>query len=167
MALKVLNDYYAKAGDHSQASGSSSGIIGLLEVCESDFSKNLAEIESTEESAAATYEQETKDNAIEKTTKEKDVEYKVKESASLDKEAASLSADRSNVQAELDAVLEYLSKIQGECSEKVETYAETKARREAEIAGLKQALDTLENETAFVQKRAFHRRLRGAGILKA
>merc|ERR1719162_1392310 len=45
MALKVLNDYYAKADKaHSSSDGASTGIIGLLEVCESDFSKGLTEM---------------------------------------------------------------------------------------------------------------------------
>merc|ERR1719281_836484 len=49
MALKVLNDYYAKADKaHSSSDGASSGIIGLLEVCESDFSKGLAEMKAAE-----------------------------------------------------------------------------------------------------------------------
>merc|ERR1719198_1572834 len=52
MALKVLNDYYAKADKaHSSSDGASTGIIGLLEVCESDFSKGLAEMKAAEESA--------------------------------------------------------------------------------------------------------------------
>merc|ERR1719258_860618 len=52
LALKVLNEYYAKADKaHSSSDGASSGIIGLLEVCESDFSKNLAEMNAAEESA--------------------------------------------------------------------------------------------------------------------
>ena len=70
-ALKVLRDYYAKEDKaHSSSDGASSGIIGLLEVCESDFSKNLAEVISVEESAVASYETETKENEIQKTTKE-------------------------------------------------------------------------------------------------
>merc|ERR1719453_414732 len=39
MALKVLKEYYAKDSDHGSAGGAGSGIIGLLEVCESDFTK--------------------------------------------------------------------------------------------------------------------------------
>merc|ERR1719498_878451 len=54
LALKVLNEYYAKEGkSHSSADGAGSGIIGLLEVCESDFSKGLAEMTSTEQTAAS------------------------------------------------------------------------------------------------------------------
>merc|ERR1719484_525537 len=49
LALKVLNEYYAKDDKaHASADGAGSGIIGLLEVCESDFTKGLAEMTSTE-----------------------------------------------------------------------------------------------------------------------
>merc|ERR1719446_1330742 len=57
LALKVLNDYYAKADRaHSSSDGAGSGIIGLLEVVESDFSKGLAEMIATEEAAVSEYE---------------------------------------------------------------------------------------------------------------
>merc|ERR1712241_864957 len=105
-----------------------------------------AQITSDEELAVSEYEQVTKDNEIEKTTKNQDVKYKAKESKSLDKFSNELSADRTGVQAELDAVLEYLSKIESECIAKAETYATRKARFEAEIAGLKEALNILESE---------------------
>merc|ERR1719150_2443415 len=116
-ALKVLTEYYAKDDKaHDAADGAGAGIISLLEVVEADFSKNLAQITSDEEAAVAEYEQVTKDNEIEKTTKVQDVKYKAKESKDLDKFSSELSADRTGVQAELDAVLEYLSKIESECS---------------------------------------------------
>merc|ERR1719265_124386 len=51
MALKVLNEYYAKADKAHSGGGDSSGIIGLLEVCESDFSKELAEMTEAEETS--------------------------------------------------------------------------------------------------------------------
>merc|ERR1719468_900972 len=152
LALKILNDYYAKADKaHSSADGAGSGIIGMLEVIESDFTKGLTEMVAAEHTAAATYERETKENAIEKTTKSQDVKYKTKEAASLDKKAAELSTDIEGVKSELDAVNEYLASLDKKCTYKVESYAERKARRAAEIAGLKEALDILENETAFVQ----------------
>merc|ERR1712194_751797 len=79
-ALKVLNEYYAKEDkSHDAADGAGSGIISLLEVCEADFSKNLAQVTTDEEMAVAEYEKETKENEIEKTTKSQDVKYKAKE----------------------------------------------------------------------------------------
>jgi len=162
LALKVLNEYYAKADkSHSSADGASTGIIGLLEVCESDFSKGLTEMNAAEETAQNTYDQETKENEIEKVTKEQDVKYKTKEHTGLDKSNAELTSDKENVEVELSAVNEYLKKIEDECIAKPETYEERKARREAEISGLKEALSVLESETAFIQKKST-RTLRGA-----
>eukprot|EP00972_Heterocapsa_arctica_P046441 6852500-Heterocapsa_arctica.AAC.1 len=80
--------------------------------------------------------------------KTQDVTYKTKESKDLDKTVGETTSDRSTVQAELDAVLDYYGKIKAECIAKAEPYAEIKARREAEIAGLKEALTVLESETA-------------------
>merc|ERR1712216_1040940 len=96
LALKVLNEYYAKADKaHSSADGAGSGIIGMLEVCESDFSKGLSEMTVAEETAASEYDKQTKENEISKTTKEADVKYKTKESATLDKETAEAKSDLS------------------------------------------------------------------------
>merc|ERR1719352_908860 len=70
LALKVLNDYYAKDDKaHSSADGAGSGIIGLLEVCESDFSKGLAEMEAAEEASSSEYDAVTKENNVAKATK--------------------------------------------------------------------------------------------------
>merc|ERR1739838_1281930 len=161
LALKVLRDYYAKSDKaHASDEGGGGGIIGLLEVVESDFSKGLIEMTSTEESAQATYDQETKDNEIEKTTKEQDIKYKTEEATGLDKATAEATSDKSGVQEELDAVLEYLKGIEDRCIAKPETYEERVRRREAELAGLREGLSILENETSFLQQRT-KRTLRG------
>merc|ERR1712238_517181 len=91
MALKVLNDYYAKGDKAHSGGGDSSGIIGLLEVCESDFSKELAEMNVSEESSQASYDGETKENEIAKVTKEQSVKYKTKDAAGLDNHVAELT----------------------------------------------------------------------------
>merc|ERR1719162_171083 len=167
MGLKILGEYYAdEAKDHAAAIGAGQGIIGLLEVVESDFSKSLAELTSSEEAAVNAYEQQTKENEIEKATKDQDVRYKTKESKHLDKNAGELNSDRSTVQAELDATTEYLSKLEGRCVAKAETYGERKASHEAEIAGLKEALTILENETALLQKKSVSRHLRASALTR-
>merc|ERR1719359_2186847 len=60
MALQILRDYYAKGEsfvqqptvtNHAKATGASTGIIGLLEVAQSDFTKLLADAEVEEETA--------------------------------------------------------------------------------------------------------------------
>merc|ERR550537_1631596 len=156
LALKVLRDYYAKA--NSSSDGAAGGILSLLEVCESDFSKSLAEMRATEESSAAEYDKQTKENEILKQTKEQDVKYKTKESVGLEKSAAEMTSDRSGVEDEMAAVLEYLKKLEDKCIAKPESYEEQKARREAEIAGLKEALQILDGQAVLLQTQ---RSLRG------
>jgi hypothetical protein len=159
MALKVLRDYYSKSDkSHGSADGAGSGIIGLIEVCESDFTKGLAEMTATEESAVSEYEKLTKENEISKATKSQDVKYKTKESKQLDKDTAETGSDKATVQTELDAILTYLKGIQDRCIAKAETYAEIVKRREAEIAGLKEALSILDGQAVLLQTR---RKLRG------
>merc|ERR1719174_3351652 len=162
LALKVLREYYATGAFIQKAEGAASGIIGMLEVIESDMSKALAELIAIEEAAVKEYEKTTKENEIAKVTKEQDVKYKTKTSKTLDKSVAEKTSDREGLETELDAVLDYWAKIQEQCVAKPEPYEERKKRREAEIAGLKEALAILEGEAALIQKSAVHRRnLRG------
>merc|ERR1712086_1072130 len=78
-----------------------------------------------------------------KTTKDQDVSYKTKESAALDKSVGELKTDAAAVQEVLDAVNQYLSELEKQCVAKAESYETRVARRNAEIAGLKAALEAL------------------------
>jgi len=82
-----------------------------------------------------------------------DVKYKTQEFKGLDKEISELSGDKETADTELSAVMEYYEKIKDRCIAKPETYEERTKRRTAEIEGLKQALQILEDETAFVQRK--------------
>jgi len=177
-ALGVLRDYYGGAAaaslvqdadvgvlmqqpaapeHHESAQGAGGSIIGILEVVESDFAKNLATEESEESDAQSEYEKTTQENEVTRTMKEQDIKYATKEFQGLDKTIGEFSSDRETTNTELSAVLEYYSKIKDRCIAKPETYSERKRRREEEISGLKQALSILEDETALTQrgKRAF------------
>jgi len=169
-ALEVLRNYYqaeegafmqqpAAPEKHEKSSGAGGSIIDILEVAESDFTKNLAEEETEEAAAQEEYEKTTQENKINKATMEQDVKYKTQEYVGLDKAIAENSADRDGLQTELDAVLEYYEKIKDRCIAKPETYEERKKRREAEIAGLKEALSILEGQ-AFLQRRDHFSRVR-------
>merc|ERR1719156_179596 len=137
---------------HSKSGGAGGSILDILEVCESDFTKNLADEETEESDAVAVYEKTTQDNKLATTMKSQDVKYKTQEFKGLDKSITELSAERDTTNTELEAVLEYYAKIKERCIAKPETYEERKARREAEIEGLKEALSILESEAAFMQK---------------
>jgi len=176
-ALEVLRDYYgskesliqgdlgsymqqpAAPAKHEKSAGAGGAIISMLEVAESDFANNLAEEESEEAAAQEEYDKVTQENKVTKMTKEQDVKYKTKEFTALDKEVAELTADREGAQTELDAVLEYYEKIKDRCVAKPDPYEERKKRREAEIAGLKEALSILEGQ-AFLQRRTSLRHVR-------
>jgi len=125
--------------------------IGLLEVIESDMTKALTEIEAAEKASADEYDGQTKDNELQKTTMDQDVKYKSKEQKELEEELAETTSDRTSVQAELDAVLQYLKQVEARCIAKPMTYEEKVKRREAEIAGLKDALDILGGEDVIAE----------------
>merc|ERR1719325_346388 len=172
-ALTVLRDYYASDAAlvqqpampalHTKASGAGTSIIGILEVVESDFATGLAKEETQEDDAQAMYDDITQKNKVTKTMKHQDVKYKTAEVKSLAKAIADMSADKETLSTELAAVNEYYAKLKDRCIAKPETYEERKARREAEINGLKESLQVLESETAFMQRGSKSRaRMRGA-----
>jgi hypothetical protein len=170
-ALDVLRDYYGGAAallqqgqppapqKHTKASGAGGGIIDILEVVESDMSEELAKEETQEADAVETYEKVTQENKVATSVKSQDVKYKTQEFKGLDKLITELSGDKANLSTELDAVLEYYEKIKDRCIAKPESYEERKARREAEINGLKEALKILSGE-AFLQRESRAKLLR-------
>merc|ERR1719335_1976997 len=166
LALKVLREYYGKEDHgHAAATGAGGGIIAMLEVIEADFTKGLEEMIAAEEAAAAEYDKVSKENEITKTTKEQDVKYKTKEAKELDTAVAEATADRDGLNTELQAVLDYYEKLKEECIAKPEPYEERKKRREAEIAGLKEALGILSGEAVLLQRGALkHKVLRSKSI---
>jgi len=153
-ALKVLKNYYAKEGEEDQprdgAGGVISGILSLLEQVESDFAKSIAEITASENSAQTEYDdavQETMRQVNRKTVHQK---MKVKEVAYLQKTISQVASDRSSAQDVLDATLQYLKQVEGKCIAKPEPYKERVERRGREIAGLKEALDALSDDTSLI-----------------
>jgi chromosome segregation ATPase len=161
-ALDMLRDYYASGSAlvqqpsapelHEASTGAGQSIIGILEVVESDFANLLAKEEMEESSNQETYSKLTQEYMILKTHKDQDVKYKTAEFTRLDKAISEYSSDSDTLNTQLSAVNDYYSKLRERCIAKPETYESRKARREAEINGLKEALAILENETALMQR---------------
>jgi len=147
-AIEVLREYYEGAGAalfqvDAGASRDASGIIGILELAESDFGKLLAESRTAENAAADEFQKMTQDNKLSKATKEAERKGKESEMKSLKSGLANSGEDKEGITSELDAVLQYLDELKPQCETKVASYAEVKAKREQEIEGLKDALEIL------------------------
>jgi len=170
-AMAVLSEYYGKSFVQVKAKqgkqpsfGSKTGgdtastILGILEVSAEDFTKLLAETEASEAEAQTTYEKLTDDNKVSKASKLAEIRGKQSEIKSLSVALSHHNEDYKSVEKEYGAVMDYLDKLKPECETKVMSYAEKKARREAEIEGLQEALGIIEGttipspETALIQR---------------
>jgi len=146
-ALKVLGDYYG-----SDTGGAAASVLGLLEVVEADLSKVLAELIAAEESSKATYKEDITENLIQKASNEADVKFKSKEASELDAAVSDAQSDKDGVQAELIPVESFLRVLESRCIAKAESYAVRSERREAELAGLKEALSILQGQAVLLQQ---------------
>merc|ERR1719213_733261 len=151
-ATEVLREYYEgasliqtaqKTKDTTDEQGDGSGILGMLEVAESDFATALAEARTVEEAAQSEFDKLKEESNMLKTTKTMEIKGKQSEIGSLKTTASDLGSDKEGLTGELDAVLAYLDKLKPQCETKVPSYEERKAAREQEIEGLKSALDIL------------------------
>jgi len=147
-AIEVLREYYEGAGASlaqvdAATTRDGSGIIGLLEVAESDFAKMLADARTSEDAASAEFQKLSQENKLSKATKEAERKGKESEVKVLKVALSNGSEDKEGISTELDAVLQYLAELKPQCETKAPSYAEKKAQREAEIAGLKDALTIL------------------------
>jgi len=162
-AIEVLKNFYSGAAllqvsaHVAQPSfGSAQGdtahtIVSVLEMSEEDFTTLLAESESAEDQAAESYAKLTDENKVSKAAKLSEAKAKASEVKSLTVQLGHHNEDHDSVSAELNAVLAYQSKLRPECESAVLSYAEKKAAREAEISGLKEALDILSGQAVLVQ----------------
>jgi len=146
-AIGVLKEYYEGASllqtSNSGADGGGS-IIGVLEAAESEFTQLHAETETAENTALHTYEELTQENKVAKVQKEADAKSKESNIKFLTVSLSQHTEDHAAVSQELAAVSAYIEKLRPECETKVDSYADRKAAREAEIEGLKEALTILE-----------------------
>merc|ERR1719426_698266 len=156
-AIKVLKNYYEGKSflqGRAQEKGPD-GIIGLLEVAESEFSKGLAEGQAAEDALISEFEKFMEDAKVKRATMMQDQKNKKGEKSRLDAIIAETGDDVADVQAELNTVLEYFDKVKTSCETKTPSHEERQARRAKEIDGLKNALGILSGEdVAFLQKRS-------------
>merc|ERR1719498_917381 len=88
-------DALSGGGDGGGGGGSNaaSGIVGLLEVAESDFSRMLAECQAAEDEAQAEFEKIQDDSKVARATKDQDLKNKRAERQRLESVIAEVSED--------------------------------------------------------------------------
>merc|ERR1719265_1473614 len=150
-AIQALQSYYSQGSFVQQApelggakTDIGATIISMLEVAESEFTELLAEATAAENQALSAFEKLASKNKLAKTAKTEEIKGKESEVKSLEMNLLNYKEDKEATGKELDAVLKYLDKLKPQCETKVVSYAERVAKREQEIAGLKEALTILE-----------------------
>jgi hypothetical protein len=142
-ATQVLKDFYSKADGPVQG-GSSTGVLGMLEVIQSDFVRLETETTSAEDTAAKEYDGFMKDSSKNRAVKETDMKHKTNGKTTKEGDLEAAKKDLAGTQEELDAALAYFEKLKPSCVEAGESYEERVARRKEEIESLSDALKILE-----------------------
>jgi uncharacterized protein YoxC len=123
--------------------GASGGVVGMLEVIESDFNKLEAETTAAEEEAAKEYDRLIAESKKDTAVKTADMDYKKKSKTEAESDLSDSESDLKGAQKELDAALVYYEKLKPSCITPTVSYEERVAKREAEIESLRTALKIL------------------------
>jgi len=159
-ALVVLKEFYAKAAEstallqapdifdapYKGMGAESGGVVGMLEVIESDFARLEAETSSAEATAQKTYDEFMTDSKVDKAQKTTDSEHKTAKKQDQEQALTVKSGDLEGTQKELDAALAYYDKLKPSCVDAGVSYEDRVGRRKEEIQSLQEALKILNGE---------------------
>jgi len=161
-ALTVLKEFYAKAGEatslvqqpapeifdspYKGMQSENGGVVGMLEVIESDFARLEAETKAAEATAQKEYDSFMTDSKVDKAAKTKDVEHKTTKKQDETQALTTKNDDLEGTQKELDAALAYFDKLKPSCVDAGVSYEDRVARRKEEIESLQEALRILNGE---------------------
>jgi len=163
-ALVVLKEFYAKAAEatafiqqqptpppifekeYKGLQAENGGVVGMLELIESDFARLEAETEAAEATAQKEYDSFMTDSKVDKASKTKDIEHKTAKKQDEEQALTVKNADLEGTQKELDAALAYFDKLKPSCVDAGVSYDDRVARRKEEIESLQEALRILNGE---------------------
>ena len=163
-AIAVLKEFYSKQGDaellqnakagqvpemaaYGGMQNSKGGVVGMMEVIESDFARVEADTTAAENQAASQYDQFMEDAKADTKAKH-DSEFQLgldKDQAEYEQEQAQKDLD--STQKQLDSANAYFAELKPQCVEVQVSFAERVKMRNEEIAALKEAYKALNGET--------------------
>jgi len=162
-ALTVLKEFYAKAAEatafvqqkaepeifdkaYTGMGGESGGVVGMLEVIESDFARLESDTKASEATSQKEYDEFMTDSKVDKSEKSTDIEHKTAKKQDESQALTTKRGDLEGTQKELDAALAYFDKLKPSCVDSGVSYEDRVARRKEEIESLQEALKILNGE---------------------
>merc|ERR1719191_1071308 len=170
-AISVLQEYYAKNNQASLAQTretpsidgqpaeiwqdgtykaddtAASGVIGILQVAQSNYAKLASETEMQEQTAEKEFQNLMNDSQQKQANSAKNAQSNQSVQVKLKGALMTAKADLAGYEKELVAVEAYLEKLKPSCA-MTDTYEARKARREEEIKSMQEALSVLNGEPA-------------------
>merc|ERR1719375_1533861 len=168
-ALGVLNEFYAKAAEATSLAQTSAkvkiaqpeifsdepytgmgaengGVLGMIEVIQSDFARLEAETSAAEGEAAKQYEEFMNDSKVDKTQKQADLDHAESTKQNQEQALQQTKVDLDGTQKELSAAEAYYEKLKPTCVSSGDSYEDRVAKRKEEIESLQEALRILNGE---------------------
>jgi len=162
-ALTVLKEFYAKAGDatalvqqpeapeifdapYKGMQSENGGVLGMLEVIESDFARLESETKAAEATQQKEYDAFMSDSKVDKAAKVTAIDHKTAKELDESQALVTQREDLEMTQKELDAALAYFDKLKPSCVDDGVSAEDRNARRKEEIESLQEALTILAGE---------------------
>jgi len=160
-ALTVLKEFYAKAAEataliqapadapaifdapYKGMQGENGGVLGMLEVIQSDFARLETETKAAEATAQKEYDNFVTDSRKSKAQKQTDKDHHEANKAADEQTLSESTVDLDATQKELDAALSYYDKLKPSCIDAGVSFEDRVARRRQEMESLQEALDIL------------------------
>merc|ERR1719215_2201222 len=124
----------------------SGGVIGMLEVIQSDYARLESTTSAMEATAQQDFDKQMRDDAVLKAQTQKDIEHKTRQKQTAQQSRVDRGNDFSSAQKELEAANNYYEKLKPSCLDAGMSSEERNRRRQAEIESLQEALKILNGE---------------------
>merc|ERR1712232_261004 len=159
-----MGEFYAKAADatalvqqepeepaifdgpYKGMQSANGGVMGMLEVIESDFARLESDTAAAEATSQKEYDTFMTDSTVDKESKETDIQHKEGKKQNDEQMLTEKNEDLEGTQKELDAALAYFDKLKPSCVDSGVSYEDRVARRKEEIESLQEALKILNGE---------------------
>jgi len=124
----------------------SGGVLGLLQVIQSDFARLESDTNAREVTANQDYQRFMTDSAVSKAQLEKDIEHYTTQKQNSENTLVDKRNDLASEERNLAAANEYYESLKPSCVDSGMTFEEREQRRQEEIESLQEALRILNGE---------------------